>query len=128
MQQMVEDLGFMVSSYEDTSDPKALEVQAAVILDSVREDIQMSMEITPDNIAFGIYPNVFVKDRGQMFLRQYDVVVDELPSWQEVSDQKFFQINGEKEFIRSLPIIDEEVAVKILFAIAYVKANQPGRQ
>ncbi len=123
MQQIIEGLEDMIASYDDLDNPEVLVDQAAVILDSVRDDMQMSMAVTPDNIAFGIYPNVAVTERGLMFMRQCDIVVDELPSWQEVREQQFFQIKGETDFIRSLPEVDEETAVKILFAVAHAAVN-----
>ena len=123
MKNLVEGLKDLVYSYIDLEDPEELINACTEVLGGVKNDIVMAMEVLPDNVAFGIYSHVHLTDRGQMFLNQCDVLTEELPSWQEIQKQKFFEISGEGEFIRSLPEIDERQAVTILFAVATVKAK-----
>lgn len=123
MEVIIENLEGMVSSYTDPEDPTVLKDQCKLILGAVRENVGEAITMFPDNVAFGIFPYVILTDRGKMFLNQCNMIEGELPTWQEIREQKFFQISGEHDFIRGLPDVEEDVAVQILFAIAIVKED-----
>jgi len=123
MKMIIENLEAMVASYTDPEEPRVLRNQCELILGAVQENVSKAMRVFPDDVAFGIFPHVILTDRGKMFLNQCDVMNEQLPTWQEVRDQKLFQISGEHEFIHSLKEIKEDVAVQILFAIAIVKED-----
>ncbi len=128
MRDLVENVEDLIYSHTDLMNPQVLDDACAKMLEGIKEDMVMAIKTLPDMVAFGIFPYVYITDRGQMFLNQYDVVtMEELPSWQELQKQKFFKISGEGEFIRSLPEIDEKRAVKILFTVAAVKSKQGKR-
>jgi hypothetical protein len=121
MKDLIELLLDLVNSYTDLNDETGLTKQSNAMIKVIKENVPVYMASMPDNIAFGIYPNVMVTDEGENFLYNHDILNEKLPAWQEIRNMKLFQINGESELIRSLPMIDENVAVKILFAVAYVR-------
>jgi len=120
MHELTELLEDMVRSYHDPQDKEKLTQQCGSVLLAVKENVETMIASMPDQIAFGIFPHIFLSDKGEMFLRQYNVLEDPLPNWQAIRDQKLFKVNGEGTFIRSLTDIDENMAVKIIFSVVVV--------
>lgn len=124
MQGIISNLEDMLRSYTDYEDDSILINNCDVILSNLKGDIAMACEYMPDNIAFGLFPYVHLTEKGRMFVNQFDdLTQDGLPSWEKLREMELFQISGEVDFICSLPEYGEEQAVKILIALAFVKAN-----
>ena len=120
MQQLVESLEDLVQSYDDPEHPGKLVNQCRTTLEGIKENITLLMEIAPDQVAFAIYPCLHLTEAGKTFLAKNNVLKSPLPSWEEVRKNRFFKVRSEADFIRQLPEIDEELAMKILFSVAYV--------
>ena len=78
-----------------------------------------------DVIALGIYPYVRVNtEKMNSFFSTYDIFSDELPDLDTIKEQGFLETDPEiNAFMQKLIIMDKNLVIKILFAIAWLKIS-----